>query len=184
MATTEVRDRITDRALELFNRDGIRAVTTERIAANLQISKRTLYEIFATKDELVLACLKRVYQYEGMKGDVPKDGKECFMKILGLVRSTVEMNIRYAKLASDAERYYPELNGQLIKSYGSRLRESLKSMLDVMRSEGRLRESVDIDTESEVICRSAMKCREYGEEACFTYLRGLLSIKAIREIEN
>lgn len=42
---------------ELIARNGIRAVRVDEIAQTLGISKRTLYELFADKTELVNACL-------------------------------------------------------------------------------------------------------------------------------
>lgn len=42
---------------ELITRNGIRAVRVDEIAQTLGISKRTLYEMFADKDDLVNACL-------------------------------------------------------------------------------------------------------------------------------
>ncbi len=41
----------------LITRNGIRAVRVDEIAQSLGISKRTLYETFSDKNELVIACL-------------------------------------------------------------------------------------------------------------------------------
>ena len=53
-ATKEEIIRITR---ELIARNGIRAVRVDEIAQTLGISKRTLYEMFADKNDLVGACL-------------------------------------------------------------------------------------------------------------------------------
>lgn len=53
-ATREEIIRITQ---ALIARNGIRAVRVDEIAQTLGISKRTLYEMFADKDELISACL-------------------------------------------------------------------------------------------------------------------------------
>ena len=53
-ATKEEIIRITR---ELIARNGIRAVRVDEIAQTLGISKRTLYEMFADKEDLVSACL-------------------------------------------------------------------------------------------------------------------------------
>ena len=42
---------------ELIARNGIRAVRVDEIAQTLGISKRTLYEMFTDKNDLVSACL-------------------------------------------------------------------------------------------------------------------------------
>lgn len=54
----EVRDLITKKALELFAEKGIKDVKMDDIAAELSMSKRTIYEQFADKEQLLLEALK------------------------------------------------------------------------------------------------------------------------------
>lgn len=56
-----MQERILATADRLFNGEGIRAVGVDRIAAEIGISKRTLYNHYASKDVLVLAYLSRRY---------------------------------------------------------------------------------------------------------------------------
>lgn len=49
----EIKDRIKQKADELFRRYGIRSITMDEIANQLGISKKTIYQSFADKDELV-----------------------------------------------------------------------------------------------------------------------------------
>jgi AcrR family transcriptional regulator len=51
------RARILDTAYELFSRHGIRAVGIDRIIAEAQIAKATLYRHFPSKEDLVIAFL-------------------------------------------------------------------------------------------------------------------------------
>lgn len=54
----EVRNLITEKALELFAEKGIKDVKMDDIAVELSISKRTIYEQFADKEQLLLEALK------------------------------------------------------------------------------------------------------------------------------
>jgi len=54
-----MRERILETADRLFYGQGIRAVGVDTIAAEIGISKRTLYNYFPSKDELILAYLSR-----------------------------------------------------------------------------------------------------------------------------
>ena len=51
------KDEIIRATQELISRNGIRALRVDEIAQTLGISKRTLYELFTDKNDLVNACL-------------------------------------------------------------------------------------------------------------------------------
>ena len=54
-----MQERILATCDRLFNGEGIRAVGVDKIAAEIGISKRTLYNYYPSKDELVFAYLTR-----------------------------------------------------------------------------------------------------------------------------
>lgn len=54
----ELRHRILRAAMPMFKEKGIKAVRMDDIAQSLAMSKRTLYEIYADKEELLLECIK------------------------------------------------------------------------------------------------------------------------------
>ena len=57
-----MKERILDTTDRLFYRQGIRAVGVDTIAAETGISKRTLYNHFPSKDELIVAYLSRRFR--------------------------------------------------------------------------------------------------------------------------
>ena len=54
----EVRNRILEGAMKLFNRYGVRSVTMDDMAREVSMSKKTLYQYFVNKDGLVTAVAK------------------------------------------------------------------------------------------------------------------------------
>src|SRR5258708_7043624 len=58
-AKKAMQERILDTGGRLFYGQGIRAVGVDTIAAEIGISKRTLYNYFPSKDELIVAYLSR-----------------------------------------------------------------------------------------------------------------------------
>jgi AcrR family transcriptional regulator len=69
------RRRILDTAYELFANDGIRAVGIDRIIAEANIAKATLYRHFASKEELVLAFLdlrEQRWTHEWLQGETER----------------------------------------------------------------------------------------------------------------
>lgn len=55
----EMRDRILDGAEELYFRYGVRSVTMDDIANHLSISKKTIYQHFNDKDDLVINVMQK-----------------------------------------------------------------------------------------------------------------------------
>ncbi len=54
----EARERILVKAHELFNRFGFRRVTMDEIALKTGMSKKTIYQSFENKDEIVNAVVE------------------------------------------------------------------------------------------------------------------------------
>jgi len=76
----EARERILETAYELFSRNGLRAVGIDEVIDKASVAKATLYRHFSSKDELVLAFLRRredrwthgwVEQEARRRGDTP-----------------------------------------------------------------------------------------------------------------
>ena len=55
---TTLKDKILDTANSLFNERGVKAVKMDDISNSLSISKRTLYEIYDNKEDLLFECVK------------------------------------------------------------------------------------------------------------------------------
>ena len=54
----ELKERIIEEATQLFFQKGIKSMTMSDIASHLGISKRTLYEVFKDKEELLEICIE------------------------------------------------------------------------------------------------------------------------------
>ena len=56
--------RVIDYATNEFFQKGVRQVTMDDIAKGLQMSKRTLYQLFADKEQLIIACIEVIAERE------------------------------------------------------------------------------------------------------------------------
>lgn len=57
-----LKTKILDNSMLLFKQKGIRAVKMDDIANEMGISKRTLYEIYSNKEDLLYECVKHDYE--------------------------------------------------------------------------------------------------------------------------
>ena len=71
-------------AAELFYREGIHLVGVDRVAAEAEVTKRTLYRHFRSKDELVAAALRRSPRMSFPREGAPEE------RIAGAFRTMVE----------------------------------------------------------------------------------------------
>lgn len=58
----ELRERILHKAMSLFKQQGVKSVRMDDISRALGISKRTLYEVYDNKEQLLLEGLKNDHE--------------------------------------------------------------------------------------------------------------------------
>ena len=114
-AKQAMQERILATADRLFYTQGIRAIGVDTVAAEIGISKRTLYNYFPSKDELVVAYLARRYVVPKPTDDPPLDqilaGFERLERWLAnesfrgcpFVNAVTELGDAVAKIAADVK---------------------------------------------------------------------------------
>ncbi|MFF3487924.1 TetR/AcrR family transcriptional regulator [Streptomyces sp. NPDC002701] len=79
---TSTRDRLLDAAMELFYRDGV-SIGVEALCRAAGVSKRSMYQLFASKDEVLAASLeRRAPEYGRMLGLGAEDSRPPRERIL------------------------------------------------------------------------------------------------------
>lgn len=104
----EPKERIAAKAEELFMQYGIRSVSMDDIANNLGMSKKTLYQYFADKDELVEAVVdSHINEVEGdcvkCKTDAQDAIHEIFLTMQHIMDEFSNMN---PMLLYDLEKFH------------------------------------------------------------------------------
>ena len=106
MATRETQKLITDTALKLFNKYGTKAVSTNKIADECQLSRGNLHYHFRTKDEIVHTIFAEINQE--MEASWYTDHLEPTMEKMHF------MFVRQIKLIWRYRFLYRELNSLLL----------------------------------------------------------------------
>jgi AcrR family transcriptional regulator len=111
----ELKDRIVATAFELFMKYGIRSITMDQISRHLGISKRTLYEIFTDKGELVregIEYFTNIKKTEAKK--TIKRSDNVIETIYILARKGEEMKQHINPLFfEDIRKYYPDVHASI-----------------------------------------------------------------------
>ena len=106
----ELKERILITAIDLFHKRGIRCVKMDDIANELKISKRTLYEIYSNKEELLFEVVRHDKQREKRRLDeIAKTGLNVINIIIEICRFRIEEFSQINLLFFEEIHKYPEL---------------------------------------------------------------------------
>lgn len=106
----ETKDRILEAANKLFNRNGIRRVTMDEIAHDLSISKKTIYQFFPEKDDLVHECCTNMMERRGCEFmELQKNAKDAIDEIMHIMKHMAGMYSRVSpSVFYDLQKMYPK----------------------------------------------------------------------------
>jgi len=156
----EQTDRIIAGAEDLFLRAGIRSVTMDDIARHLGMSKKTVYQFFKDKNELVLGLVKKKL----------KDDEDQMCGIMGQSGNVIEQMIAMMKCSEeifsrinpivihDMQKYHPEAWKQFQNFKSGFLVQTLENLLTEGIKEGYIRPELDV----KILARMRMAQVEMG----------------------
>lgn len=143
----ELRARIVTVAFELFMKYGIRSVTMDQITGHLGISKRTLYETFKDKNELLregLDYLANIKRTEAKNTMMRSDN--VIETIYILARKGEEMKQQINPLFfEDIRKYYPDVHALFIKKSRYRDYSLTHNLLKKGIKDGLFKSDLDIE---------------------------------------
>ena len=111
----ELKDRIIQQAGELFMKHGVKRISMDEIASRLGISKRTIYQNFEDKEDLLLQYIRHL---ELIKSEYIKDLSKNEHTVVHVFLKTIEMHKEFDFIniifIDDVKKYYPKANQELI----------------------------------------------------------------------
>ncbi len=156
----ERKDRILKGAEELFFKYGIKSITMDDIAKHLAISKKTIYQFYSDKNEVLEMLMKnrmKVNQkeFEQLAKDSENVIAEVFsiMKHMGAMFSQMNPNFFY-----DLQKYHPG-TWKLFKTFKE---ECIERMVEDSVKRGIKEGFVRPDINSKIIARLRMEEVEMG----------------------
>lgn len=191
----EVRERILRRAMDLFFANGIKSVKMDDIAADLQMSKRTLYEMFEDKENLLLASIR--YNHEQNKrriAEIASQGDNPLEVFAGVFNMKMDEVRRVsAQFITDCKRY-----DSIAKGFEEESKTRKEDMLRFVNScveQGLFRSGVDyvlITRMFDLVSRAMMEHEIYKEfpmqEIVYTvydtFFRGICTPKGLEILDK
>ena len=193
------REKIIQRAGEMFVEFGVKSVRMDDVAQDLAISKRTIYELFADKQELLYHSISRVMRSEAdaiqAKVDTATKGIPALFEIFDLMASRSQVRTR---VMENLRKFYPEVFERVMRESRdmglARLRQRLMQLVE----QGLVMPNVHIDlavtmfyyTSMGLVRRQTKLVLPDGvtEQEAFAYtvvnfFRGIATLKGVEQID-
>jgi TetR/AcrR family transcriptional regulator, cholesterol catabolism regulator len=194
----EVKERILAKAADLFSRYGIRSITMDEIASQLGISKKTIYQFFTDKDDMVSAVIDQEIGRNEMDCNHFRDEAADAVQQVFLALESLEEMLKYTNplMLYDLEKHHPGAF-QKLKEYKYRflyqiLMENLQWGIDL----GVYRNDLDKDIVAkcriesaflvfnpDVFPHSRYKISEVNFELAMLFLHGVVTTNGKKLIE-
>lgn len=195
----ELQDRIIEEATGQFFRFGIRNVTMDEIAASLGISKRTVYEIFKDKTELVRSCLKELSRQQEVKNNelISVSGNVIETIFLFMQEGIKVMNSINPVFYSDLKKFYPGIWNSIHEENIKTSYNLTHKLLHNGRNENLFREDINIPivsklfheqmnliTDEKVFPREEFNHAEVFKNLVINFMRGISTSRGIEIIDK
>ena len=188
----EVKERILAKAADLFMRYGIRSITMDEIATQLGISKKTIYQFFTDKDDMVAAVIdQEIKKNENECFQFRKDAGNAVHQIFLALESLEEM-LKYTNplMLYDLEKHHPRSFAKIREYKYQFLYQTIMDNLQWGIAEKLYREDIRLDIASkwriesaflvfnpDVFPHSRYRMSEVNFELALLFLHGVVTDK-------
>ena len=153
----EVKERILLKAADLYMRYGIRSITMDEIATQLGISKKTIYQFFTDKDDMVMAVIDQEIQKNETDCIQFRDHSENAVHQIFLALESLEEMLKYTNplMLYDLEKHHPRSYKKLKEYKYQFLYQMIAENLQWGMTEGLYRSDIQRDIVSKARIESA-----------------------------
>jgi AcrR family transcriptional regulator len=193
-----VKKRIIEEASALFGRLGVKNTTMDDLARHLGISKRTIYENFKNKEELLIACFDAFYtEKQEFSEKVFREADNVADAILVMLQQDAEKASQLQiKVADDIRKYYPQVYKEHLTRFDAAKRHEFGQMIKRGIEEGVFRENLTPEIIVHFFCSQVENIMPHDsflnkfsltdvfENLAITFLRGMCTSKGLEIIDR
>lgn len=165
----EIRERAVQTTTAMLMRDGNLQVRMDDVAREMQVSKRTLYEIFGNKEELLVECMKRHCRLmtEQIEEEIRKED-DVLTVFLKHLRMLIEESRRVERTQFTDMDKYPKLK-QLFNEHIKDMSERMRRFMDMGVRQGVFRDDVNMDVLMSAFSAMGKMVNEESRKGTFPY---------------
>jgi len=139
-------ERIIQGGEELFLTAGIRSVTMDDIAKHLGMSKKTIYQFFKDKNELVIALVKKkLREDEDQITEIINGSANVIEEMINMMKCSEDIFSRINPIViHDMQKYHPDAWSEFQKFKAEVLISTLEELLTKGIKQGYIRPEIDV----------------------------------------
>lgn len=196
------REKIVDHVSQMILSLGVKSVRMDDVANSLGMSKRTLYEMFADKEELLFESI--VYLMECRQQNLSEQMRGCdnMLEVLlysvRIFTSTTNIDDTAKRLTTNLRKFYPTVLERVQRVHTEKGLAGLQYALDRCLAEGYLDPNVDVElmaqlffsstgifmTDNNVVLPEGITRDEAFGAMVVNFLRGLSTVKGLQVIDD
>ena len=193
------QEKVIKRASEMIAELGVKSLRVDDLARDLGVSKRTLYEMFGDKEELLYHSIKYLFQKEEEEIRASVVGTQSGIPMLfEMFDAMSERGATRKRVMENLAKFYPELYDRVMTENRDFGLSALRDQLNTLVEKGLISEMADIDLSVTMFYYTSMGLmRRQGrlvlpngisELDAFRYtiinfFRGIATLKGVEQID-
>ena len=119
------KEELTRKCADIFLEEGVK-ISTDELARLLVMSKRTLYTLFDSKEEIITACFKYILQQQ----------MELFDQYHTQMQSNAIYMNKLNRFLREVKKYHPDIYRQLMERHHLQMRDKVQEIILQGQKEG------------------------------------------------
>ena len=192
------KEQIVEQTMQMFLVEGVRSVRMDDIARRLSISKRTLYELFADKEELLYLVATHYFTQNRIITELKcKAADNALASLFMALRHIMAHSEQTRRFVDSLQKFYPEIHERVKQERMGLVREKLKKLLQRGISEGYFLKNIHVDlavsvlsyTSSGLVSRKdfvppeGVTQQEAYLQVVICFFRGVATAKGLKKID-
>lgn len=143
----EVKEKVMRQVMEQIRTKSLKDITMDEIARELGMSKRTLYENFSNKEELIKQSVKFFMEdfHKKMESEVGKETNSIRQILhLSLVMVSISSKVDLKKV-EELQKTYPEIFSKMLNMHKKLSDEFLRDLLIEAQKQGYILKPIDVN---------------------------------------
>ena len=191
-----MKDKIINKAKEMFLRLGFKSITMDDIACEMCISKKTIYKYFSNKDILIEESIQMVHK------EIHETIEKIVSKNFNAIEENFEIKRMFKEMFKSAEsspiyqlkKHYPEVYAKALSSQIEVCEKCFRDNIQKGINEGLYRENLDVDNYIKFYytlifninenTASGIEAEELEVKALEYHIRAMATLAGIIELEK